>query len=213
MPTTLVVAASSVELWLKFLTTKTPLDPLPNFAIDPISTSLLITFMFGHNNRFHSCGCYTYTKWLNNSYFNMLFLSFNNCHFWHYWWNYAYSKLTMFHSAVTHWYPLWCRMWMWISFWFSIPGLNRWTNLSTLWSQLASQFHAFKYIWITRIHDYYFYGWSIIAPTTFYNSTCLIILTLIWKGTKGQSMITCLSSSRNAQTFESNMIIFESTYS
>ncbi len=49
--------------------------------------------------------------------------------------------------------------------------------------------------WTTRIHDSYFYGWSINAPTTFCNSTCLAIHVLMWKGTKGQSMITCPFSS------------------
>ncbi len=40
MLTTPVVVAGSVKLWLKFLTTKIPLDPLPNFATNPSSTSL-----------------------------------------------------------------------------------------------------------------------------------------------------------------------------
>ncbi len=45
MPTTLIVATGSAELQLKFLTTETPPNSLPNFAIDPINTSLLTTFM------------------------------------------------------------------------------------------------------------------------------------------------------------------------
>jgi hypothetical protein len=57
------------------------------------------------------------------------------------------------------------------------------------------------------------YGWSINVLATFYNSTCLVIFVLIWKGTKGQSIITCPSSSQNAQTFKSNLTTFESMYS
>jgi hypothetical protein len=36
------------------------------------------------------------------------------CRFWHFWWNYLDAKSTMFQFTVTHWYPLWCNMWMWI---------------------------------------------------------------------------------------------------
>jgi hypothetical protein len=67
--------------------------------------------------------------------------------------------------------------------------------------------------WTIKIPNSCFYGWSINVLATFYDSTCLTIPILIWKGIKGQSMITCPSSSQNAQTFESNMIISKSTYS
>jgi hypothetical protein len=36
---------------------------------------------------------------------------------------------------------------------------------------------------------------------------------LMWKGTKGQSMIACPSFSLNAQTFKNNLIISKSTNS
>ncbi len=45
MPITLIVAASSVEIQLRFLPIETPFDPLPNFAIDSINTPLLTTSM------------------------------------------------------------------------------------------------------------------------------------------------------------------------
>jgi hypothetical protein len=41
----ILVVAGNAKLQLKFLITKTPLDLLPNFSIDPISTPLLTTFM------------------------------------------------------------------------------------------------------------------------------------------------------------------------
>ncbi len=44
--------------------------------------------------------------------------------------------------------------------------------------------------WTIRIPNSYSYGWSINVLAKFYNSTCLTIPTLMWKGTKGQSMIT-----------------------
>jgi len=47
MPTTLIIAVSSVELWFKFLTTKIPFDPLPNFATNPNNIPLLTTSMLG----------------------------------------------------------------------------------------------------------------------------------------------------------------------
>jgi hypothetical protein len=46
-------------------------------------------------------------------------------------------------------------------------------------------------LWTTIIHSFCSYGWSINAPTTFCNSRCLAIPTLMWKGTKGKSIITC----------------------
>ncbi len=45
MPTTLVVVGNSVKLQLKFLIAKTPPNPLPNFAVNLISTPLLTTSM------------------------------------------------------------------------------------------------------------------------------------------------------------------------
>ncbi len=45
MPTTLVVVVGSARL--KFLTAKTPPNPLPNFVRDLISISLLTTSMLG----------------------------------------------------------------------------------------------------------------------------------------------------------------------
>jgi hypothetical protein len=47
MPITPIVVVRNVELQLKFLTTETPLNPLPNFTTNPISTPLLITSMLG----------------------------------------------------------------------------------------------------------------------------------------------------------------------
>jgi hypothetical protein len=53
----------------------------------------------------------------------------------------------------------------------------------------------FKCFWTTRIFSYCSYDWSINVLATFCNSTCLTILVLMWKGTKGQSMTACPSSS------------------
>ncbi len=106
------------------------------------------------NNRFNSCGCYTHIKWLGNYYSNRLSPSFNICCFWHDWWSCVDLRLTMFHFGVTHWYPLWCRMWMRILLWFSILGLNIWMNLLTLWSQLAAQLHAFQFVLNYKISWY-----------------------------------------------------------
>jgi hypothetical protein len=46
--------------------------------------------------------------------------------------------------------------------------------------------------WIIRIHNFCFYNWSINVFATFYNSACLAMFALVWKGTKGQSMMECL---------------------
>jgi hypothetical protein len=45
VPTTLIVAAGSAKLPLKFLHANTPLNPLPNFTTDPINIPLLTTSM------------------------------------------------------------------------------------------------------------------------------------------------------------------------
>jgi hypothetical protein len=68
-------------------------------------------------------------------------------------------------------------------------------------------------LWTTRIFKFCYYGWSINVHATLCNSTSLVIFVLMWKGTEGQSVIACPSSSQNAQTLESNLIISESTYS
>jgi len=47
MPITPIVVVGNAELWLKFLTTETPLDSLPNFGVNPISTPLLTTSLLG----------------------------------------------------------------------------------------------------------------------------------------------------------------------
>jgi len=47
MPTTPVVIVDSGQLRLKFITTETPLDLLPNFDVDPINTPLLTPSMLG----------------------------------------------------------------------------------------------------------------------------------------------------------------------
>jgi hypothetical protein len=39
MPTTPVIAVGSAKLQFKFLIDETPLNPLPNFAADPISAA------------------------------------------------------------------------------------------------------------------------------------------------------------------------------
>jgi hypothetical protein len=45
MPTILVVVVGSAGFRLRFLLVQTPLDPLPNFVVDPISTPLLTISM------------------------------------------------------------------------------------------------------------------------------------------------------------------------
>ncbi len=45
--TTIVITTGSAKLQLKFLTTKIPLDLLPNYATNPISIPLLTTSMLG----------------------------------------------------------------------------------------------------------------------------------------------------------------------
>jgi hypothetical protein len=47
VPTTPIIAISSVALQFKFLLTKTPLDPLHNFVANLISIPPLTTFMLG----------------------------------------------------------------------------------------------------------------------------------------------------------------------
>ncbi len=47
MPTTPTIVISSVKLQFKFLTAKTPPNPLPNFVANPINTPLLTTSMMG----------------------------------------------------------------------------------------------------------------------------------------------------------------------
>jgi hypothetical protein len=56
----------------------------------------------------------------------------------------------------------------------------------------------FNLLWITKYLSSWSYDWSINAPITFYNSTCLAIPTLMWKCMTGQFMIACPSSSQNA---------------
>ncbi len=70
----------------------------------------------------------------------------------------------------------------------------------------------FNLFWTTWIFHSYSCGWYSNVLATFCNSTCSTIHVLMWKGTKGQSMIAC-PFSHNAQTLESSITISESTYS
>jgi hypothetical protein len=56
--------------------------------------------------------------------------------------------------------------------------------------------------WTIGIPTSYACDWSINALASFCNSTCLVIHVLMWKGTKGQSMIECPSSSQNADSWK-----------
>jgi hypothetical protein len=47
VPTIAVMDVGSAKFQFKFFLAETPPNLLPNFDIDPISTSLLITFMLG----------------------------------------------------------------------------------------------------------------------------------------------------------------------
>jgi hypothetical protein len=69
---------------------------------------------------------------LNNLNSSRLFSGFNNCHFWHFWWNCVELSLITHHYMVTHWYLVWCRMWMCIHLRLFVLELNGWMNLSTL---------------------------------------------------------------------------------
>jgi hypothetical protein len=94
-------------------------------------------------------------------------------------------------------FPVWIDGWI-----YQLCGPN--------WLPNSMPFNLF---WTIGIFGSCSCGWYINFHATFCNSTCLAIHDLMWKGTKGQSMIACPSFSQNAQTFESNLTISESTYS
>jgi hypothetical protein len=81
VPTILVVAFGSIELWFKFLPVEIPPNPLHKFVVVPINTPTSYNIHVGCNHCFHSCGCYDNIRWLNNLYFNKLALNFSNYRF------------------------------------------------------------------------------------------------------------------------------------
>jgi len=141
VPTTVVIIVGSSELLHKVLPSNTPLDPWPKILVDPISTPPLIEFVLDATQiSILVVGMTT----LNNSVTSISTWCFHisTTTFLHSWWSWVDLSLTMPHYVVTHWYPLWCKMWMWIHLFYSAPKLNGWTNLLILWSQLNYQLHA-----------------------------------------------------------------------
>jgi len=110
--TTLVVTLGNALLPLNFLPTETPPNPLPNFATNLINIPLLIQPWWGAIIVSTPIVVIPTSKWLSNYYSNRFFPGFNNCCFWHDWWSCVDSMAAMFHSMVSHWSPLLCRMWM-----------------------------------------------------------------------------------------------------
>jgi hypothetical protein len=67
------------------------------------------------------------------------------------------------------------------------------------WLPNSMPFSLFRTTWISSSYSY---EWSINVLATFYNSTCLAVLVLMWKSTKGQSIIACPFSSHNANSWK-----------
>jgi hypothetical protein len=122
---------------------------------------------------------------LSNSYSNMLFSGFNNCHLWHYWWvvlmqdrqcSNLWLPIGIHCGTVCVWeYPSSSLLVVWIDEWiYRLCNPNLPPN-----SMLLNMFKT------VGIPNSYSYGWSIHVPATFCNSTCLVIPILMWKGTKG----------------------------
>ncbi len=167
----------------------------------------------GCNNSFHSCCWYYRMKWSSNLYSKRLSPDFYNCHFWHSWWSWGDSSLTIPHSLVIHWYPLWCKMKMWMYLWYSTLELNGGLICLLCGPNWAPNSMPFNLFWIIGIPSPCSYGWSTNVVATFCSSTCLTMLALMWKGTKRQSMIKCIFFSKNAQTLKSNLVVSKFIYS
>ncbi len=122
-----------------------------------------------------SCGCYTYTKWLNNSYFNMLFPSFNNYLFntiggsilTQDWWCSILRLPIGIHYGVVCGceYPSSTLFMVWIDEWiYWLYGPN--------WLPNSMPLNMF---WTSRILDSCSYGWSINVPIVWQH-----VLKLLW---------------------------------
>jgi len=193
MLTTLVIG--SAKLWLKFLTVEIPPNPLSNFVIDLIRTPLLTTFMLGTTIvstlvvviRASS----DWVTLIPVCYFRVSIIVVSNTTggvvlTQDQWCSNLRLPIGIHYGVVCGCeYSSGSLLMVWIDGWIcQLYGPN-WLPNSMLLNLL----------WTTGIPNSCSCGWSINALATFCNSTCLAILILIWKGTKGQSMITCLSSS------------------
>jgi hypothetical protein len=146
MPTTLVVSTSNVELQLKFLPSKIPLDLLPNFVTYLINIPLLTTFMLGATTvstpMVVICALSDWVILIPTCYFQVsTTVAFNTI-----------GEVVLIQDRH------YSNLWMWIPLQFFALGLNRWMNLLNMWSQLAS--HAFKSIFDYQ-NSWFMFMWLI----------------------------------------------------
>ncbi len=202
MPTTPLVIVGNVKLRFKLLITETPPNLQPNFVAYPISTSFLTTSMLGATSvSTPMVVILALNDWITPT------------PTYYFWVSIIVASDTIGGAMLTR--DRWCSILRlpigihcdaicgcecpfgslllvkideWI-YWLCGPN----------WLPNSMPLNLF---WTIGIPYSCSYGWSITAPATFYNSTCLTMLVLMWKGMKRQSMITCPSSSQNAQTLK-----------
>ncbi len=199
VPTILVVVVhGSLELILKSFPIKAPFDPRPKFATDSISTPPLTKFVLGATTIYtFVVGITSLRSWvtfISISYLRILtivtFDTLSEVEF--IWvWLCPILWLPIGIRCGTEWgcdYIFDTLLLNWMDGWiYQLCGPN--------WPPNSMPLNLF---WTKWIHGSYSCDWSINVPATFSNSTCLAILILMCKGTKGQSMIACPSSSQNA---------------
>ncbi len=198
VPTTPIISIGSPELLLKFLPIKTPFDPWPKFATNPISSPPLTKFVLGTIVSFPIVGITTLSGWrtfIPTCYFQISTTS-------------IFDTLGEVDVIQIWWCPI---LWLPIGILYGAKYGCECTSNTLLSNWIDGQIcrlcgrnwltpnsRLLNLFWIVGIPSSYSYDWSINASTTFCNSACLTMLALMWKGIKGQSMIGCPSFSQNA---------------
>ncbi len=213
VPTTLIFTAGSPKLLFKFLLIENPPNPWLKFTTDLITIPLMATCVLGTTTiSTPMVVMTTLSDWI--TFILIAYL----------WFLTTTASNTVCEVVLVQiwWYSI---MWLPIG---SLRGaecgceytfgslLLNWMDGWIYWlygPNWLPNSMSFSLFWTTWILGSYSCGWSINAPATFCNSTCLAICVLMWKSTKGQSIIACPSSSQITQTFESNLTTSESTYS
>ncbi len=184
MPTTVVVVVGNVELWLGFLPIETPPNLLPNYFANLTGIPLLITSMLGTRTiSTPMVVIFALSDWITPIPTYCLWVSTIVVYD-----TIGGTMLTRNWHCSNLWLPIGilccaicgCEYPSGSIFLVQIDGWICWIY-GPNWLPNSMLLNIF---WTTWIPYSCSCGWSINVPTTFCNSTCLVIFALMWKGTK-----------------------------
>ncbi len=189
VPTILIFTIGNPKLLFKFLTVENLHDSWPTFVANPIITPLLTASTLSVTTiSNHVAVITTSSDWITPIPTGCFQVS---------------TTITFYTlNEVVFIQGRWCSiMWLPIGILFGAECGCEYTFSSLLLSWINERMcqlcgpnsMPLNLFWTTRILGSYSCGWSITVFTTFYDSTCPAIFTLMCKSKKGQSIVICPS--------------------